>query len=115
MFISILATILLLFNLVKVAHCLCILQANMKPLDYINLKKKKKGKDGDTFYVFQPIRKALEVCFMKYLGAAHKLIGNALPISARVCKVKIAMNLVHVGKINGLCLLSTCFCCVYGF
>ena len=28
-------------------------------------------------------------------GAAHKLIGNALPISARVGKAKLAMNLVH--------------------
>ena len=34
-----------------------------------------------------------------YLGAAHKLIGNALQIFARVCKVKIAINLVHIGKL----------------
>ena len=30
------------------------------------------------------------------LGAAHKLIGNALPISAIVGKVKLAMNLGHI-------------------
>ena len=48
-----------------------------------------------------------------HLGAAHKLIGNALPISARVCKVKLAMNLVYIGKISCLCLLSKCFCAVF--
>ena len=47
------------------------------------------------------------------LGAAHKLIGNALQISARVCKVKLAMNLVHIGKISCLCLLSKCLCAVF--
>ena len=43
-----------------------------------------------------------------YLGTARKLIGNALPISARVGKVKLAMNLGHVGKFSCLCLLSKC-------
>ena len=41
-----------------------------------------------------------------FLGTAHEVIGNALQISVRVCKVKLAMNLVHVGKISCLCLLS---------
>ena len=48
-----------------------------------------------------------------YLGEAHKLIGNALQISARVCKVKLAMNLVHICKINCLCLLSKCLFAVF--
>ena len=47
------------------------------------------------------------------LGVAHKLIGNALPISARVCKVKLAINLVHTGKISCLCLLSKCLFAVF--
>ena len=34
---------------------------------------------------------------------AHKLIGNELPISARVGKATLAMNLVHFGKISCLC------------
>ena len=31
-----------------------------------------------------------------------------MQISARVCKVKLAMILVHIGKITCLCLLSKC-------
>ena len=53
---------------------------------------------------------ASKICF---LGTAHKLIGNALPISARVGKTKLAMNVVHIGKISCLCLLSTCLCAVF--
>ena len=52
-------------------------------------------------------------CLWCELGAAHKLIGNALPISAKVCKVKLAMNLVHIGKISCLCLLSKCLFAVF--
>ena len=47
-----------------------------------------------------------------FLGVEHKLIGNALQISPRVCEVKLAMNLVHIGKISCLCLLSKCLCAV---
>ena len=53
------------------------------------------------------------VCIALYIGTTHKLIGNALPISARVGKAKLAMNLVHIGKISCLCLLSTCLCVVF--
>ena len=31
-----------------------------------------------------------------YLGVARKLIGNALPISARVGKVNLAVNLGYI-------------------
>ena len=34
-------------------------------------------------------------------------------ISARVCKVKLSMNLVHIGKISCLCLLSKCLCAMF--
>ena len=44
-----------------------MLQVNKKPLDYINLEEEEDDWWGDTFYVYQPIRKALEVCFIKIL------------------------------------------------
>ena len=44
---------------------------------------------------------------------ARKLIGNSLPISAKVSKAKLAMNLVHIGKISCLYLLSKCLCAVF--
>ena len=47
------------------------------------------------------------------LGTTRKLIGNTLPISAKVGKAKLAMNLVHIGKISCLCLLSKCLCDVF--
>ena len=61
---------------------------------------------GRVWFVF-------EFTLLTSLGAAHKLIGNALPISAIVCKVILAMNLVHVGKIGCLCLLFKCLCAVF--
>ena len=37
---------------------------------------------------------------MHYLGVVGKQIGNALPISAGVGKVKSAMNLGYIGKFS---------------
>ena len=50
---------------------------------------------------------------LRILGVAHKLIGNTLPISARVGKAKLAMNLEHIGKFSCLCLLYMCLRAVF--